>query len=47
MGHRSVTYLPLPAGSRLLDVRGDLVLVEERGEFDVPMAVLYRLTPNG
>lgn len=42
-----VGYLPLPAGSRLLDVRDDLVLVEERGEFDVPMAVLYRLAPNG
>ncbi len=31
----------LPAGAKLLDVREDLVLVEERGELDVPRAVLY------
>lgn len=36
-----IGYLPLPRGSKLLDVRGDLFLVEERNELDVPSAVLY------
>jgi hypothetical protein len=40
-------FLPLPEGSELLDVSGDLVLVEVRGELDVPAAVLYRLEPGG
>lgn len=36
----------LPPGAKLLDVREDLILVEERGEFDVPSAVLYSRTAD-
>jgi hypothetical protein len=36
-------YLPLPGGSKLLDMRGDYVLVQATGDFDVPVAVLYRV----
>lgn len=36
-----IGYLPLPPGATLLDVRGDLILVEERDAMDVPSGVLY------
>lgn len=34
-------FLPLPTGARILDARGDLLLVEEPDLLDVPVAVLY------
>jgi hypothetical protein len=36
-----IGFLPLPEGARLLDLRGNSILVEERSELDVPSAVLY------
>lgn len=38
---RAVGFLPLPDGARLLDIRGDRMLVEERDALDVPRAVVY------
>lgn len=34
-------FLPLPTGARILDARGDLLLVEEPDLLNVPVAVLY------
>lgn len=39
-----VGFLPLPTGAKLLDVVGDLILVQEVGLFDVPTAVLYSVS---
>jgi hypothetical protein len=40
-------FLPVPEGARLLDLRGDRLLVEERDALDVPQAVLYSLDGRG